>query len=185
MDFVASFPHLVRSVALLAPAGLIRGLPGVYVEFKNAVREGTKSDAELNDMLAGVLGVGEGEDDENPVVANVARMVRWQYENHRGHARSFASTLLNGPVKGQEGVRREACKVLGEKQGAREGRERLIVVCGEEDGVVRKEWVREDLDGMMADGKFVFRTVEGGHGFLIDPTVCERIVGWVGEEWRF
>ncbi|GAB7334601.1 hypothetical protein MBLNU13_g06571t1 [Cladosporium sp. NU13] len=59
MDFVASFPHLVRSVALLAPAGMIRSLPQVYVDFKDAVRDGVKSEGELNDMLAGVLGVEE------------------------------------------------------------------------------------------------------------------------------
>jgi hypothetical protein len=184
MDFVASFPHLVRSVALLAPAGLIRTLPGVYVEFKDAVMEGKKSDVELNAMLAGVLGVGEGEDSQDPVVANVARMVRWQYENHRGHARSFASTLLHGPVMGQEGVWREACGILKEGQRTREGRERVVVVCGEDDWVVRKEWVKEDLDGMMGEEEYVFRTVKGGHGFLIDGEVCGRVVEAIGDEWR-
>jgi len=184
MDFVASFPHLVRSVALLAPAGLIRGLPRVYVEFKDAVKEGKKSDAELNEMLAGVLGVGEGEDDENPVVANVAKMVRWQYENHRGHARSFASTLVNGPVMGQEGVWREACEVLIEKQRVREGKDRLVAICGEEDWVVKKGWIKEDLDGMMGEEEYVFRTVKGGHGFLIDEEACEKIVETLVEEWK-
>jgi hypothetical protein len=82
MDFAASFPHLVRSVALLAPAGLIETLPRVYEDFKRAAREG-RGDAELNDMLAGVLGVGENEDSKNEVVANAAALVRWQYENHQ------------------------------------------------------------------------------------------------------
>jgi pimeloyl-ACP methyl ester carboxylesterase len=82
MDFAATFPHLVRSVALLAPAGLIRKLPDVYVNFRQAARDG-KSDAELNGMLAGVLGVGEGEDSKDDVVANAAALVRWQYENHQ------------------------------------------------------------------------------------------------------
>jgi hypothetical protein len=82
MDFAAAFPHLVRSVALLAPAGLIRKLPDVYVGFRQAARDG-KSDAELNGMLAGVLGVGEDEDSHDDVVANAAALVRWQYENHQ------------------------------------------------------------------------------------------------------
>ena len=181
MDFVASFPHLVRSVALLAPAGMIRSLPQVYVDFKEAVSGGKKSEGELNDMLAGVLGVeeeigGEGE-------GEFERLVRWQYENHRGHARSFASTLVNGPVVGQGFVWREACGVLKEKVKQREKRERLVVVCGEDDGVVRKEWVREDLDGMLGEGEYVFDTVEGGHGFLIDGEACKRIVELVGQDW--
>jgi hypothetical protein len=184
MDFVASFPHLVRSVALLGPAGMLRRLPGVYVEFKDAVGEGKKSDGELNEMLAGVLGVGEDEDSQDPVVANVAKMVRWQYENHQGHARSFASTLVNGPVMGQESVWREACEVLKEGQRVREVEERLVAICGEEDWVVKKEWVKEDLDGMMGQAEYVFRTVKGGHGFLIDESACERVVETLVEEWK-
>lgn len=179
MDFVASFPHLVRSVALLAPVGMIRSLPGVYVEFKDAVSEGKKSDVELNAMFAGVLGVGESEHE-----GEFESLVRWQYENHRGHARSFASTLLHGPVIGQGAVWQEACGGLKEGQKAREGRERLVVVCGEDDWVVRKEWVKEDLDGMMGEEQYVFRTVEGGHGFLIDGEACERVVETLVEEWK-
>ena len=179
MDFVASFPHLVRSVALLGPAGMLRRLPGVYVEFKDAVREGKKSDAELNEMLAGVLGVGESEHE-----GEFDQLVRWQYENHRGHARSFASTLTNGPVMGQEGVWREACETLVEKQRVREGKERLVAICGEEDWVVKKEWVKEDLDGMMGEEGYVFRTVKGGHGFLIDEEACEKVVETLVEEWK-
>lgn len=176
MDFVASFPHLVRSVALLAPAGMIRTLPQIYVDFKEAVKEGRKSEGELNDMLAGVLGVEEESEGEG----EFERLVRWQYENHRGHARSFASTLVNGPVVEQGDVWREACGVLKEKV---KGRERVVVVCGESDGVVRKEWVREDLDGMLGDGEYVFWTVKGGHGFLIDGEACEKVVEAIGKEW--
>lgn len=87
MDFAATFPHLVHSVALIAPAGLIRSLPDVYVNFAQAARDG-KSDAELNGMLAGVLSVGASEDEEDEVVANAAALVRWQYENHQVSVRN-------------------------------------------------------------------------------------------------
>jgi pimeloyl-ACP methyl ester carboxylesterase len=183
MDFVSSFPHLVRSVALLAPAGMIRTLPGIYEDFKKAARDG-KSESGLNEMLAGVLGVGEDEDSEDEVVANVAKMVRWQYENHRGHATSFVSTLLYGPVQGQGEVWEEACGALKAKQRARDGRERLVVVCGESDGVVRAEHVKEDLGGMMGDREYVFRTVEGGHGFLLNKEACKLVVETLEEEWK-
>ena len=179
MDFVASFPHLVRSVALLAPAGMIRTLPQIYVDFKEAVTGGGKSEGQLNDMLAGVLGVAEESEGEGAF----ERLLRWQYETHPGHARRFAPPLVPGPVVEQGGVWREACGMLKEKVEAREGRERVVVVCGEDDWVVRKEWVKEDLDGMLGDGQYVFRTVKGGHGFLIDGEACERVVEAIGEEW--
>jgi len=38
MEFVASFPWLVRSVALLAPTGLLRGLPQSYLDLVEAAR---------------------------------------------------------------------------------------------------------------------------------------------------
>lgn len=183
MDFTASFPHLVCSVALLAPGGLIRKLPPVYEDFKQAVRDG-KSEAELNDLLAGVLGVGEGEDSSDEVVANTAAMVRWQYEKHEGHATSFVSTLMNGPVQGQHEVWREACKILIQKQQAREGKEKLVVVCGESDSVVLAEHVKEDVDGMMGKENYVFQTVEGGHAFPLDQVACEQVVETLIREWK-
>lgn len=184
MDFAATFPHLVRSVALLAPAGLIRELPGVYVEFAQAAREGKKSDVELNEMLAGVLGVGEDEDSENPVVANIAAMVRWQYEKHQGHLTSFVSTLINGPVQNQGQIWQQACRNLLAKQQARLGKERMVVIGGKNDSVVRAEHVKEDLDGMMGRENYVFETVDGGHGFLVDEGVCEQIVQVLRDEWE-
>jgi pimeloyl-ACP methyl ester carboxylesterase len=200
MDFAATFPHLIRSVALLAPAGLIRELPDAYVSFRQAARDG-KSDAELNDMLAGVLGVGEDEDSQDDVVANAAALLRWQYENHQvsvsaitrdsilltsgqGHATSFVSTLLNGPVQGQHEIWREACKVLSEKQLARESKEKLVAICGSSDTVVRPEHVKEDLDGMIGPENYVYQTVEGGHGFLLDQDACEQVVQTLVREWN-
>lgn len=183
MDFAATFPHLVRSVALLAPAGLIRSLPDVYVNFAKAAREG-KNDVELNEMLAGVLGIGEGENDENEVVAKIAKTVRWQYENHQGHATSFVSTLLNGPVQNQGEIWLKACRNLLAKQQARLGKERMVVIGGKSDTVVRPEHVEEDLDGMMGRENYVSGRVEGGHGFLVDESVCEQIVDLLKREWE-
>lgn len=189
MDFVASFPHLVRSVALIAPAGMLRSLPRDYKVLRDAAAEG-KGEEELKPLVKEALGVKEG-DGEGEV--GWERLVRWQFEEHEGHARSFASTLLHGPVVGQGGIWREACEVLKGKRRAADGvggggpgGERLVVVCAADDAVVRPEFVREDLEGFMGsgeEGSFVFETLPGGHGFLADGGVCKGVVVVLGREW--
>ena len=44
--------------------------------------------------------------------------------------------------------------------------------------------VKEDLDGMMGEEEYIFRTVKGGHGFLIDESACEKVVEAIVEEWQ-
>jgi hypothetical protein len=94
------------------------------------------------------------------------------------------STLLNGPVQGQYEIWLEACKVLSEKQLARKGKERLVAICGKSDSVVRPGHVREDLDGLMGPENYVYQTVEGGHGFLLDQVSCEQVVQMLVKEWE-
>lgn len=177
MDFVASFPHLVRSVALLAPVGLLRSLPDSYTELQQAARDG-KSEVELRPLLASALGVDEEDAEAEGAVANAEAIKRWQYEHHQGQATSFVSTLLHGPVQGQHDVWRDACAVLKENE------ESFVVLCGDSDWVVPAEHVKEDLDGMMGESKFVFGTVPGGHGFLLDEDACEQVVEVLAKEWR-
>jgi hypothetical protein len=40
------------------------------------------------------------------------------------------------------------------------------------------------LDEMMGEEEYGFRTVKGGHGFLIDAEACERVVETLVEEWK-
>lgn len=183
MEFVASFPHLVHSVALLGPVGLLRGLPGVYEDLRQAALDGLGKQ-ELKKILAGVLGVGDEIGTEDEAVANAAALTRWQYEHHEGHPTSFISTLVNGPLQGQHNTWREACEILKEKQGKRKGEERLVAICGREDNVVPAEHVREDLDGMIGEANYVFETVKGNHGFLMDDSACEQVFDILMAEWR-
>lgn len=176
MDFVASFPHLVRSVALLAPVGLLRSLPDSYTELKQTAQDG-KSVDELRPLLASALGVDDDDAEAEGAVANAEAIKRWQFEHHQGQATSFVSTLLHGPVMGQHDVWRDACTVLKKKN------ESFVVLCGDSDWVVPAEHVKEDLDGMMGEAKFVFGTVPGGHGFLLDEEACGLVVERLGREW--
>ncbi|KAM0716002.1 hypothetical protein Q7P37_008516 [Cladosporium fusiforme] len=183
MEFVASFPHLVRSVALLAPAGLLRALPGVYEDLKKAARDGTSAE-ELKTMLPGVLGLDEEVENDNKAAANAVALARWQYEHHEGHPISFVSTLINGPVQDQHQVWREACKVLKEKQEKRQGGEMLVAIGGSDDNVVPAAHIREDLDEMMGKDHYVFETVKGNHSFPLDDSACEKVFNVLVTEWK-
>jgi pimeloyl-ACP methyl ester carboxylesterase len=180
LDFTASFPHLVRSVALIAPAGLLRTLPREYEDLKNATRDGASGEV-LRGLVKEALGVADGDGDGE---MGFERLVRWQFERHDGHVGSFASTLLYGPVQGQGEVWKGACEVLKGKRS--KGGERLVVVCGAEDDVVKADDVREDLKGFMGggeEGELLFETLPGGHGLLADERVCRNVVQILGREW--
>lgn len=208
MDFVASFPHLVHSVALLAPVGLLRSLPGSYVALQQAANDG-KGEDELKELAAIALGVdGQAGTSGDDAVANAAAILRWQYQDHQGHVTSFVSSLQYGPIQHQHEFWRKACEVLKEKQKASTSKqpERLVVVCGSEDGVVPAEHVKEDLDGMIGfgtsvfddvpdgdarqdpdrvtgGGSYVFETVKGDHGLLLDAHACASILDVLFIDW--
>ena len=167
-------------MALIAPAGLLRTLPKEYEDLKNATRDGASGKV-LRGLVKDALGVVDGNGDGEE---GFARLVRWQFERHDGHVGSFASTLLYGPVQRQGEVWKGACEVLKGKRI--EGGERLVVVCGAEDDVVKADDVREDLEGFMGggeEGEFVFETLPGGHGLLADERVCRDVVQILGREW--
>lgn len=165
----------------MAPGGLIRQLPRSYVELRQAANDG-KDESELRELLADVLGLGQEEPvaaAKEDIAANADAMVRWQYEHHQGHATSFVSTLQYGPVQGQYQTWQKACENLKHK----EGKDKTVVICGDEDFVVPPDHVKEDLDGMMGSDKFCFETVKGSHGFLLDEEACEQIVETLSREW--
>ncbi|KAK3619225.1 hypothetical protein LTR56_016128 [Elasticomyces elasticus] len=197
MDFVASFSHLVRNVAILAPAGLLRDLPGSYKTLRTAAQEG-KPEEELRRLLGALLDV-ENEDtslarkghepDVKPSKTGVdsVALQHWQFYYHQGHAASFISTLQHGPIQGQHETWKDACNVLRAKQRANEAngiKERFVAICGREDWVVPSEHVREDLDGMMGKDEYVFKVVPGGHSFLLDEAACEQVVDVLAKEWQ-
>lgn len=107
-------------------------------------------------------------------------MVQWQYSCHQGHAASFASTLLYGPVMGQEDAWREACRVLREKHTA--GQETVIMIGGDEDTIVPFRHVCEDLDRYLGKGLYHAETAPGGHGFPLKEG--QRIVDILGRAWN-
>ncbi|KAK0251341.1 hypothetical protein B0A54_09275 [Friedmanniomyces endolithicus] len=193
MEFVASFPHFVRSVALLAPVGLLRCLPESYRRLQQAARE-QQDEAELKEMLANLLGVDQchisaaeepqSDHSENPAAVDGDAIQRWHFLHHEGHAASFIGSLLHGPIQDQHETWREACQVLSEKRKSRNGCGVLLVICGSEDGVVSSAHLREDLDATVGREEYVFEKVPGGHSFLLDKATSEEVVGIIKREWN-
>jgi len=134
-------------------------------------------------------GVAKEYVDDNPVKGtssgrpNMQAMVQWQYSCHHGHAASFVSTLLYGPVMDQGEAWCRAGEVLREKHATREdGQETVVLVCGSEDTVVPIDHVREDLDRYLGKGNCMAETVPGGHGFPLAQG--EAIVDSLSVAWR-
>jgi len=167
--------------------GLLRELPAVYEDLRQAARDQAPVE-EMRLKVGKALGIEEqaAEEEQKTTDTGVdaAAIVRWQYERHDGHVASFASTVQRGPLQGQHSIWKDACAVLKERQDARQGRERLVVICGSEDTVVRAEHVKEDLDGMMGTDGYVFETVKGGHGFLLHRDACYSVVETLARDWR-
>lgn len=194
MEFVASFHWLVKNVCLLAPTGMLRSLPQSYLDLRKATQ-----DEEGEEEIRRLLAVAEDVEFTMPGHKHGLRyanatsaegdaldyeaIVQWQYSCHEGHAASFASTLLHGPVLGQEETWLEACRVLKEKHSERQdGHETLLVICGQDDTVVPVQHVREDLDRLIGRSNFRSETVPGGHGFPL--TQGDGIVDILGQAWR-
>ena len=196
MHFAASFPHLVCSVALLAPVGLLKCLPTTYEELKQAAQAG-RDESEIRARVGRALDINFHEPKTQPSGSVVTRMgfdpavlVRWQFEKHEGHVASFASHVQHSPLQEQHEVWREACAVLKGKYDVADGRsrhsrkEKLVVVCGRDDDIVLEVDVRESLNMLTGKEHFILETVEAGHGFLVDGAACEKIVGVLAQQWQ-
>ena len=182
MDFVASYPHLVKSIVLLAPVGLLRSLPPPY-ETLIAAAEAGEDESSLRAKLADVLEVShvkleQGLKDEDLTFDGMST-TDWQFHYHGGHLASFASTVCHGPIKNQDEVWKRACVVLKAKDGTDKGK--VLVMCGAEDSVVVADEVRANLEKLMGKEGFVFETMPGGHGFPVPEAA--RVVEVIAREW--
>jgi pimeloyl-ACP methyl ester carboxylesterase len=191
MDFIAHNPiHMVRSVVLLGPAGLLRSLPESYEDLISASWSENRTYDGLRLKIAAALEV-DADADPNPNArkgiqgtVDLQTVVQAQFLHHRGHVTSFISTVQHGPIRNQHSVWKKACEVLKSKYAEKEekyGRkEELVVICGK-DGVMPGEFIKEGLAGMMGQGEFVYEEVPGGHGFSLPQG--GRIVEIIAKVW--
>ena len=212
MSFAAHFPHLVNSIVLLAPAGILRRIPEDYesLVFRYPL---FKSPKYLQQTVGKVLGVtvsnearsikddlGEDVNQLEEVkkdfaigkqTFDVPRIVQWQFDHHKGFCYSFANTIKCRFMMNQESDWSRVCDIIKGKewpsskfcQGSKLSNSKLLAVFGESDGVVVANGVLEDLMQLLGGTEHImFEVVPGGHGFPAPS--CDEVVRHICRFWN-
>lgn len=212
MCFASHFPYLINSVILLAPAGLIRRMPEGYnsvlfhypllVPFTYLRKlVGNILGVKLSSLPIDVMGAKDnGNNSPGPEVPQEAKAlkrgildvpatVQWQFDNHQGFVRSFASTIKVGPLMHQHLEWGKICKVIkGESQTLPSSLwselydSKILVILGDTDGVVIANELSEDLRQMLGEEHVEIKTVPGGHGFPVPSS--EHVIKHIFEFWH-
>lgn len=210
MSFASHFPYLVNAIILLAPGGLIRRLPEGYESTFFRYPSLTPL-TYLRRLVGKILGVDLSSQSVNQIrtdskdhvalevsqnhnstadeMPNVPAIVQWQFDNHHGFVHSFVNTIKYGPIKHQHSEWKGVCKVIrGEKSNmpasslsSKLFNSKILVLLGDEDGVVVAKEVSEDLEHMLGQAHVEFKTVPGGHGFPVPRS--EQVVKHIAEFW--
>ncbi|KAI8635406.1 alpha/beta-hydrolase [Xylariaceae sp. FL1651] len=223
--FTRYFPHLLRSLALVAPCGLIRRHhvgwwswlyynSGLLPEFlvrhlvKRRIRPNTEpvhaaggADIVAAESEQAVNGDGDsngGKGFANAVISKtrphvtVSSVVAWQVDNHQGFVMAFLSTIRNAPIYAPQRDWEALSAVLkarrpmgsidasGVKLGAGLEAGKILIVLGEDDGVVVKEEAIEDAEAALGRDGVEFVMLPGGHElpFTYSADVAEAIRGF-------
>ena len=137
MTFAAHFPYLVRSIILLAPAGLLRRMPDEYesVFFRysslvpswylrrlvgkilglNLVRGAQKE--QLGDTGSGVRDTNGSTEaptvsDQKDTDLDIPAIVQWQFDHHQGFVHSFVDNIKHGPILDHRADYDKACAII-------------------------------------------------------------------------
>jgi pimeloyl-ACP methyl ester carboxylesterase len=211
MSFAAHFPYLVNSIVLLAPGGILRYLPKEYettlVRYHYLVPS-----KYLRRVVGNILGVNLSnsplghtnpvdQDQTGPEVSQDAKLLRqgvldisaivqWQFDYHKGFVHSFINTIEHGPLTHQHADWEKACNVIkgdtikssASSRSSRLFNSRILVIFGDNDGVVVEKHVSDDLSEMIGGSEHVeFKVVPGGHGFPVPSS--EEVVRHISEFW--
>lgn len=198
----AAFPALVRSVVLLAPAGMIRDenfgwaarlvfrsgwVPGPLLEvitrwrLKRPIAEAAKrkkaprtGDKTVEATVTSEI-VDEAAAAPNELQKSVLAFVNWQVEHHVGFVSAFMSTLRFAPMMGQHA----AWAKLAERKPRT-----VCLIFGEGDEIVNEEDYRQDVLPLLGgeDHAVWAKPVGGRHDFpMVYPEeTLERIFDFWG-----
>ncbi|GKT57517.1 alpha/beta hydrolase [Colletotrichum tofieldiae] len=207
--FASSHPHLIKSLTLVAPGGLVRS--AAHVGWRSRVLynsewipEGVRrwfvgrrimpadpkrsGDVPEKETVDNADDEGEtAEWDELRLVGGrrIGEVVRWQMQTHPGYVRSYMSTIRHAPVYDRGD---EEWRVLGEVLGARRrGAEpglrkgRVLFVLGETDDIVVPGETVWDAETVLGEDAVEVVVLKGGHEVAI--TKGREIVGAVVSAW--
>ena len=212
MSFVAHFPYLVNSIVLLAPGGILRYIPTEYQNpiFHYASLVPAEYLRRVVGKLLGVSMSKEAErnmdnvgeyatrpEDIRKASANdkstpdIPGIVQWQFDNHRGFCYSFANTIQHGPIMNQDLDWIKVCDIIKGKCSASQTshkrsklwNSKLLVIFGDDDGVVVADDVSKDLNQMLGGAEHLsIEIVPGGHGFPVPG--CDEVVKHICRFWQ-
>jgi pimeloyl-ACP methyl ester carboxylesterase len=174
-SFAAYFPSLIASVVLLAPVGLVRMkhfdfvlrfppyalyLPDVWLEA--IVKKGFLKKPKYDMPSLGVNGHPE---------VNETSLTAWMARSHRGFVKAFISSMLNGGAYNQQEDWRRLRKNLDKNKFAGI-HDRILVILGTTDPIVRKDEFKEDARKLMGDvingvDGLQFVEFDNGHDFPV------------------
>lgn len=209
MAFAADFYHLVNSIVLLAPGGIIRRLPADYetVFFRypfllpsSYLRKLVGKALDLK-ALKSATGYSAPHD-QSDMAYEVAReaktvekkfldipgIVRWQFDNHRGFIHSFVNTVQYGPIQYQHSDWKRVCSIVkGDTAGtpplshqSKLFDSEILVVFGDADSIVLAGEVSADLLHIIGDPKHVeIKIVPGNHGFPVPS--CDEVAEHISD----
>ena len=197
MAFAAHFPYLINSLILLAPAGIIRRLPDEYESIFYRYHSVLPSSS-LRNLVGKTLGLRvsrstlgtsdpRGRSDKGPEIAQEAQVMgqkvldipgiaQWQYDNHKGFVHSFISTHQYGPIQHQHSDWRRVCNIVKggsshvspSSETSKNFNNKLLVIFGDGDDVIRAGEVSADLLEMIGDPEYLeIKIVPGDHGFPV------------------
>lgn len=207
MYFASHFPHLINSIVLLGPAGLLRRMPAGYdsIFFKypffvpasyirklvGNILEVDQSEGPIKiDHTARkrVLEAGGLPEPKalNPEDLDVAGIVQWQFDNHQGFVHTFADTIRYGPLMNQRSAWEKACSIIrGEGTPLPSGKlygSKILAIFGDVDNVVVPSETTEDLKQLLGEEHLVTKIVPGGHGFPVPST--SLVIKHILEFWH-
>ncbi|KAK8930431.1 hypothetical protein H634G_07451 [Metarhizium anisopliae BRIP 53293] len=193
IPFANAFPHMVSSLVLLAPAGLIEAASfgavsrfifssGFIPERILAVLTGQRlqrpiaSSRAARSKAAGVLAVAEAENlagEKTPLEERVLDYVRWMVHNHEGFVPAFMSCIRYAPLTEQH----EEWKGLAKRE-----RGTTAVIFAETDELISADdYARDGLPLVGGEGHVFWRVVPGSHDFVM--THVAAIMKELDEFW--
>ncbi|QIW97264.1 hypothetical protein AMS68_002782 [Peltaster fructicola] len=206
--FTSYFPHLVDSLVLIAPAGLMRAsrfhwsskliyggiMPDIYRNFlvrrrlvgssppKSAVKD--ESAENTPSSTAALI---------PHITGSAAESVVWQVQSHPGFLSAFISSIRYAPISTEHArwrligsrltaQKRPRASAAAHAQGLREGK--VLVIFGKTDGVVVPEETAEDAIEVLGKDNVHTELLHGGHDVpYTNATGCVDAIRshWDGE----
>ncbi|KAN0122434.1 alpha/beta-hydrolase [Hyaloscypha variabilis] len=200
VDFTVGFPAMVKSLVLLAPAGLIRpshfdsisrfmysnNVPDWLLEWavSRRLRGGPirpqvakTGDEKHPTTRAEIKGNRDPEYEAAVLVEGrphltIAESVTWQLDHHKGFVKSFCNSIKHSSIERRE----ETWRKLRERD------DQVLIMAGKTDPVIVADELREDVFEVVGKENVRWRVVDSAHEFPI--TKVQEVVEEIKSFWK-